>query len=85
MSFLSELLFWVAPEHREAKLAYIVGAKSLSEFVRAVGLRAEVIEKIVDELLREMGLDREKALHAIAKLWRMEIRIEKEVRHGTND
>jgi len=75
MNFFSRFIFWVAPEHREAKLAYIMGAKTLTGFIRAVGPSKELIENAIDTILTEMGLNKETALRAIAKHWGMTITV----------
>jgi hypothetical protein len=76
MKFLSNFIFWVAPEHREAKLAYIAGARSLTGFIRAIGIKRELIEDLIDRIMREMGWTKEAVLRAIAKTWGIKITIE---------
>ena len=85
MTYIAKCIFWVAPEHREAKCAYILGAKTLTGFIRAVGPSTNLIEAMINTILTEMGLDREAALRAIAKLWGIKISIEGEVRRGVHE
>ena len=85
MSYLAKLMFWIAPEHREAKLAYIAGAKTLTGLIRAVGPSTKFIKDLINTILTEMGLDREAALRAIANLWGIKISITDEVEHGLDD
>lgn len=76
MKLFSRLIFWVAPEDREAKLAYILGARSLTAFIRAVGPSKTFIEDIINKMMEEMGMDREAVIRAIAKTWGIRITIE---------
>ena len=78
-------IFWVKPEHREAKLAYILGARTLTGFIRAIGPSRALIEDLTNTIMDEMGLDKEGVLRAIAKMLGIKISIGKEVRHGTDD
>ena len=85
MRIADKFIFWVAPESREAKLAFVLGAKTPTGFIRAVGPSAKLIGGLIDTIMNEMGLDKEATLHAIAKLWGMKVSIKKEVRRGPND
>ena len=82
MNIASRFIFWVKPEHREAKLSYIVGARTLTGFIRAVGPSRKLIEELINTIMKEMGMDREATLRAIAKVWGIDVVIRKEVRHG---
>jgi len=85
MNFFSRFIFWVAPEHREAKLAYIMGAKTLTGFIRAVGPSKEFIEGLIDTIMTEMGVDKEAVIRAIAKMWGIKVTIEKPERIVCNN
>lgn len=76
MKIFSRLIFWVKPEHREAKLAYILGARSLTAFIRAVGPSKTLIEDTINTIMDEMGMDREAVIRAIAKMWGIRVTIE---------
>jgi len=76
MKLFSRLIYWVKPEDREAKLAYILGARSLTAFIRAVGPSKAFIEDIINKMMDEMGMDREAVIRAIAKTWGIRITIE---------
>ena len=77
MRYIANLIFWIAPEHREAKLAYIMGARTLTGFIRAVGPSRKLIEDLINKIMDEMGWDKEAVLRAIAKMWGMRITIER--------
>ena len=81
MKYIAKLIFWVAPEHREAKLAYIMSARSLTSLIKAVGPSKKLIEDMINTILDGMGMNKEAALRAIAKTWGIKIAIGKEVRH----
>ena len=76
MKILSRLIWWVKPEHRESKLAYILGARSLTAFIRAVGPSKTYIEDLINTIMDEMGMDREAVIKAIAKMWGVKVTIE---------
>jgi len=76
MKYVAKLIFWVKPEHREAKLAYIMSARSLTGLIRAVGPSRKLIEDLINTIMDEMGMDKEAVLIAIAKRWGIKITIE---------
>ena len=78
MKYASKLVFWVEPEHREAKLAYILGAETVTGFIRAIGPNTTLIENLIETIMGEMRTDKEAVLRAIAKMWGIRIRIERE-------
>ena len=75
MKYASKFIFWVAPEHRDAKLAYIIGARTLTGFIRAIGPSTKFIENLIDKIMAEMVWDKEEVLRGIAKLWGIKITI----------
>jgi hypothetical protein len=86
MSYLAKnLMFWIAPEHRDAKFAYVAGAKTLTGLIRAIGPCTKLISGLIDTIMDEMGLDKKGVLRAIAKMWGIKIGIGKEARHGLDD
>jgi hypothetical protein len=77
MKYIAKLIFWVAPEHREAKLAYIMGARSLTALIKAVGPSKELIKNTINKIMAEMGMNEEAVIRAIAKMWSVKITIER--------
>ena len=69
MKYIAKFIFWVAPEDREAKFAYIMGARSLAAFIRAIGPSKTLIEDLTKSIMDEMGMDKKGVLRAIAKMW----------------
>jgi len=78
MKLLSRLIWWVKAEDRESKLAYILGARSLTAFIRAVGPSKTFIEDLINTIMDEMGMDREAVIKAIAKMWGVKVTIKSE-------